>query len=273
MANSPYNGYSWSQREAILHALKRAIANGYKPRRGACDMCGDPERETALHSEDYSEPYTFVPPETYLLCNACHLRLHKRFGEPPESWALFLRHLRSGGYGAEFTKLYSVSQRREWQAALARGEQVELPTIRARRLDGAQWWEKASLNPESLVAAWARPRPLRPRPAIEAYQRVIADVKALDKEIALLRCHATSPHRSASMRDLAKCALNSDSVATANLVYGSFAKRLCEAMPSWQPDKREDGSYIWMSILAEGWQPEKREFEWVLVPQLGKLYG
>lgn len=273
MANSPYNGYSWAQREAILHALKLAIAKGYQPRRGACDMCGDPERETALHSEDYSEPYTFVPPETYLLCKACHLRLHKRFGEPPENWALFLCHLRSGGYGAEFTKRYTLLQRRAWQDALARGEPVELPAIRARRLDGPQWWEIVSLNPESLIAAWARPRPLRLRPTIEQYQEAIKDVRPSDKEIALLRCHAKSPNRSASMRDLAKGALQSDNVATANLVYGSFAKRLCEAMPTWLPDQREDGSYIWMSLLAEGWQPENREFEWVLVPPLAKLYG
>ena len=186
---------------------------------------------------------------------------------------LFLIHIRVGGYGVEFSKLYSASQRKVWQSELAAGKDVALHRIRERKLVGDPWWEKLTLDPESLVAAWARPRPLRPRPDLEAYRAAMAQVKPSEKELALLRCHANSPNHSANMRHLAKQALNSDNPSTANLAYGSLAHRLCSALPEWKPDTRIDGSPIWMSIVAEGWEPEGREFEWVLVPQLRELFG
>ncbi len=273
MADRYYNGYSWKQRLKNTPELKIALPNGYRSGPGPCDLCGDPKPPTEQHSEDYSEPYTFKPPQSYWLCKSCHSRLHKRFKQPKERWALFLIHLRVGGYGAEFSKLYSVSQRKVWQSELATGKNVALDRIRERKLVGDPWWEKLTLDPESLVAAWARPRPLRPRPDLEAYRAAMAQVQPSDKELALLRCHATSPNRSASMRYLAKHALNSDNPSTANLAYGSLAHRLCSALPEWIPDTRKDGSPIWMSVIGEGWEPEQREFEWVLVPQLRELFG
>lgn len=272
MADSNYNGYSWKQRERILHAFKKAFPNGH-PTQGPCNLCGDPERPTELHSEDYSEPYSFSPPESYWLCKACHLRLHKRFNEPKENWNLFLIHLRTGGYGCEFATRYPVSQRRSWQSDLAAGNEVRLPLVRERKLDVEPWWEKLTLDPESLIATWARPRPLRPRPDISAYRDAIEQIKLSEKELAILCCHANSQNRSATMRQLAKEALNSDSPGTANLAYGSMAHRLCEALPQWKPDTRKDGSPIWMSVVAEDWQPEGKEFEWVLVPQLHEIFG
>lgn len=273
MAGGWYNGYSWQQRMAPGPTLQRAIANGYCQRQGPCDLCGEPDRPRELHSEDYSPPYSFEPPQTYLVCKACHSRLHKRFGEPKENWSLFLRHLRAGGYGAEFVKLHSLAQRKQWVATLAAGQDVRLPLIRDRALTGDEWWEKLTLDPESLVAAWARPNPLRPRPTVVDFRKALAEVDPTDKERALLRCHANSKNHSASMRDLAKCALDSDNPSTANLLYGLFARRLCEALPEWKPDKRADGSPIWMSLVAEGWQPENREFEWVLIPPLREIFG
>ena len=273
MADGNYNGYSWKQREKPSPALKLALPNGYRSGQGPCDLCGDPERQTELHSEDYSEPYTFKPPQSYWLCKSCHSRLHKRFNQPKESWVLFLIHLRVGGYGVEFSELYSVGKRKAWQAELAAGRDVALPSIRDRKLVGDPWWEKLSLDPESLVAAWARPRPLRPRPDLDAYREAMAQIKPSERELALLRCHATSPNCSASMRYLAEHALNSNNPSIANLAYGSLAHRLCSALPQWQPDTRKDGSSIWMSVVAEGWEPEGREFEWVLVPQLRELFG
>ena len=267
-----YNGYSWKQRDAITPALKRAQKEGVLPRRGPCDFCGNPDCPTELHSEDYSEPFTLWPPQTYLLCKVCHLRLHKRFNRPREDWLLFLAHVTAGGYGAEFTKLYSVGQRRPWLAALAAGETITLSCIRQREVSDP-WWERLTLDPESLRAAWARPRPLRERPSVAAYQNALAQVAPTEKELALLRCHAASPHWSASMRYLAKEALQSDHPSTANLIYGSFAQRLAKALPDWTPDTRKDGSAMWMTTVAEGWEPEGRDFEWVLIPQLREPFG
>lgn len=273
MANGDYNGYSWKQREETLKALHRAEKLGMPKRIAPCDMCGDPERPNALHSEDYSEPRTFLPPQTYLLCKACHSRIHKRFNDSKESWQLFLMHLRSGGYGAEFTQRYSVAQRREWQAALADGLPVEMPFIRNRKANADTWWEQLTLDPISQTAAWARPRPLRPRPSLAAFEAVLKGLELSDKEQSLLHCHAASKNHSATMRDLAKRALNSEHPNTANLLYGSLAHRLCEAIPDWKPDTRPDKTPIWMSIVAEGWQPEAGEFEWVLIPQLRGVFG
>jgi hypothetical protein len=273
VADSNYNGYSWKQREALLRAFKRACLEGMIPRQGPCEMCGDPDRSTDLHSEDYSEPHSFQPPESYLICKACHLRLHKRFNERRESWLLFLSHLGAGGYGSEFTKLHSLAQRRLWLAALAAGEVVNLPSIRSRDAIADTWWERLTLDPVSLTAAWARPRPFRPRPSVAEYKNVLAQVEPSENELALLRCHAASPNYSASMRHLARQALQSDHPSTANLIYGSFAQRIGKALPDWKPDTREDGLAIWMSTVAEGWQPEQGEFEWVLIPQLRNLFS
>jgi hypothetical protein len=273
MADSNYNGYSWKQREKILNVLSRRKRDGFQPRHGPCDICGDPGKKADLHSEDYSEPFTFEPPQTYLLCKACHLRLHKRFNDSRENWALFLTHLRAGGYGAEFTERYSVAQRREWQVALAGGNQIELPLIRQRQFDPVPWWEMLTLDPESLDAAWARPRPLRPRPTVQAFLGALEQITPSPKELALLRCHAACEKHTATMRHLAQHALDSSKPNAANLIYGSLARRLCEAMPDWKPDFRKDGSPVWMSIIAEGWQPKAGEFEWVLVPELRIIFG
>ncbi|MFD1694957.1 hypothetical protein [Roseibium aestuarii] len=67
------------------------------------------------------------------------------------------------------------------------------------------------------------------------------------------------------MRTLADLALTSDQPKTANLIYGSLARRLT-ALLDWVPDKRADGSPIWMSLLAEGWTPPGREYELTMVP-------
>ncbi len=205
------------------------------------------------------------------LCNACHLRVHRRFSEPKEDWYLFLLHLKAGGYAAEFVKLYPLAQRKKWRSDLADGREVRLPLIRERALTGEEWWENLSLDPESLVAAWSRPRPLRPRPTGAAFDKALAEIKPTQKEWELLRCHADSEHHSATMRHLAKCALDSDKPSSASLRYGLLARRLCEALPEWHPDVRADGSSVWMSIIAEGWQPRQREFEWVLVPVLREI--
>jgi len=273
--SQPYNGYSWKQRTAISAArhLTEASAdssilaylNSGKP----CELCSDPNQPpSGWHSEDYSLPYLWAPPATFIVCNACHGRLHKRFNQPWD-WRLYLLHLRAGGYGYEFTQRNSLKQRRAWMETLAAGGEVKLPAIRERPLTGQEWWQGLTLDPESLDAPWARPRPLRPRPDTEAYRAALQAAKPTAKEMALLKYHASQPRRCATMRQLATGALSTANPGTANLQYGGLAHRLLEHL-SWTPDTRDDGSPIWMSVVAEGWQPPGREFEWVMIESLAK---
>ena len=270
-----YNGYSWKEREAILHEQKRLEKQGnieplsYLKKNPPCDVCADP-KANGWHSEDYSLPFLFKPPASFAVCTACHLRLHKRF-QAPHEWQVFLAHLSSGGYACEFTALYSKKQRDTWAAEVQVGKVPTLPKIRTRALSGTEWWLRITLDRESLQAAWARPRPLRPRPTSEAYQAAIAQLALTPKETAMLVTHANSPKRAVTMRHLSERVFASSSPSVANAQYGALAHRLCEQL-AWLPDKRADGSAIWMSAVAEGWQPEGREFEWVMVPTLAVLY-
>ncbi|WP_131113402.1 hypothetical protein [Lichenihabitans psoromatis] len=67
------------------------------------------------------------------------------------------------------------------------------------------------------------------------------------------------------MRAIATAALASTAPSLANVLYGKLARRVAE-MFGWPVDRRADGSPIWMSLIAEGWQPPDREFEWTMVP-------
>lgn len=264
MGGAPYNGYDWRQRARIIPAHVRATGRR-DPFVGApCSMCCDPNRAAAeWHSEDYSEPYSFEPPASYPVCKPCHGRLHKRFNAPAGEWQLFCRHLDAGGYGREFVQLHSVADRRALCARLVEGEAVALAFIRARR-SGDDWWSDLTLDPEALEAPWARPRPLRPRPDAAAFAAAMAMLTLTDLEWAMLRFHAAAPRRTATMRDIAAHVLGKGDASLANLHYGRVARKLCETL-GWKPDRRPDGSAIWMSLLAEGWHPPGREYEWTMV--------
>lgn len=263
-----YNGYSPDERNAILedyHRKKRT--DGFRFEGGRCAICDDPgSPPDSWHSEDYSQPFSFEPPATYVICKSCHNRLHKRFNQPDE-WRLFLEHLKRGGYGREFTEWYSLPQRRAWVETIRNGGSVDLPRGRPRSLTGAEWWLGLTLDPESLQAAWARPRPFRPRPDREEFARALAELQPTPVQMAMLRFHAAQPRRTVTMRDIAREVLKSDRPTDANLAYGALARRLCE-LTRFKPDLREDGSEVWMSTVAEGWQPEDGEYEWVIVPSL-----
>lgn len=283
MGNS-YNGYTWKQREEILRAHRTLTPHdpklAYLKSKGPCEVCGDPGDPdhpfTQWHSEDYSRPFLFSPPATFILCNACHSRIHKRFpneiGGKPSDWKVFLAHLRSGGYGREFTT-YSLKQRRAWQAQIEAGETVMLQSEHPRDLTGKEWWQTLSLDPESLHAPWARPRPWIERPSTAEYEAALNEVQPNSTELALLNAHANLPRRCATMRQLATSALSSNSPSEANLKYGKLAHRLADALGlAWLPEKRNDGSPIWMSSVAEGWQPLQGEFEWIMVPNLANIF-
>lgn len=275
MSGAPYNGYPWHVRLRILAEYKRRqVEEKFRLERRPCDLCGDPSCEPgSWHSEDYSEPYLFTPPASYVVCRACHARIHRRFHQPPEDWLLFLEHIRCGGYGREFSGQHSLIQRRLWADDLRLGAPVSIPMRRRRSIIGPPWWERLTLDPESLIAAWARPRPLRPRPPPEAYQAALCCIKPSSDEIALLRAHALSPKRSASMRQIMRAVPMFRSVRRVAGVYGDLAQRLCVAL-DWKPDKGREGAPIWLSVVAEGWQPDRRgrETEWVMVSPLASLF-
>lgn len=161
-------------------------------------------------------------------------------------------------------KLRNLEERRVLCQQIASGSQVTLTRIRPRE-PGLHWWQTLTLDPESLDAPWARPRPLRPRPDQVAFCRALQEVGLSDREVALLRSHANAPRRTATMRSLAREALESRSHWSANQVYGGLARRLTSLL-QWEPDSRNDGSSIWLSLLAEGWHPPGREYEWTMVP-------
>lgn len=278
MTGGWYNGYSWKQRDAILRAIHRGEAGpDFLTVRQPCGLCGDPDRPlTEWHSEDYSLPYSFSPPQTYPLCKACHGRLHKRFKQPAAEWELFCRHVDAGGYGREFTKLHTLSQRRAMIAEIEAGKHVEVRPIR-KVTTRRPWWRELTLDPESLQAPWARPRPLRPRPSSSAYRDAFAEVAPSETELAILRFHAGAHRRTVTMRQIANEVLGSKQPSAANLAYGRLAKRLGQAL-DWEPDRRADGSPFWMSVVAEGWQPpstkaEPREYELVMAPSLAEIFA
>ena len=220
-------------------------------------------------------PNAVSPPQSFILCNVCHHRLHLRFPDSttgkPSDWNLFLLHLRRGGYGCEFTALHSREMRLMLQADLEAGKTIHLPHLRARNLTGHEWWQMLTLDPESLIAPWARPRPWIERPSAAIYQAGLEQIKPTDVEIRLLEFHANLPRRCATMRDFSEKVLSSDSPSSTNLIYGGLAHRLAHAM-GWIPESREDGTPSWMTAVAEGWQPDGREFEWVMVISLASLF-
>ena len=263
--SSPYNGYSAAQRSKIIPAFRKATGRTSPFGDEPCAMCNDPNRNPReWHAEDYSEPFIYEPPASYPLCRACHSRLHKRFNAALGEWELFCLHLEAGGYGAEFAKLRSVADRKALMQSVVAKTLTSLPRIRDRP-PGPYWWRNLTLDPESLEAPWARPRPLRPRPDAEAFLGAFESTDLSEKDCRLLQAHANASRRTTTMRQLSVQALGKSGADAANLHYGRLAHRLGNQL-EWTPDRRKDGSPIWMSLLAEGWQPHGREYEWTMVP-------
>lgn len=226
------------------------------------------QQEEMLGEDERAMPFSYEPPASYPLCKPCHSRLHKRFSADPGEWELFCLHLEAGGHGSEFVTLRGLAERRALCREIASGRKVALPRIREKE-SGPYWWRSLTLDPESLQAPWARPRPLRPRPDEAAFRRAFARAGLSKGDIAFLRAHADAPRRTATMRTLACEAMGKDDPKSANLRYGTLARRLTSLL-AWEPDKREDGSSIWMSLIAEGWWPPGREYEWTMVPSAAR---
>lgn len=277
MDGKPYNGYSWAQRIKILRAFQRAGPRlAEQMAREPCGLCGDPARAPhEWHSEDYSEPFSFSQPQSYAMCKPCHGRLHKRFGRASEEWELFCRFVEAGGYGREFSNALPVATRRAFQTQLAEGQDVVFPPIRPRVV-ADDWWRRLTLDPASLEAPWAKPRPLRSRPERHEFDQAFARAELSPIERAILRFHASAPNRTATMRQIATSCLGVTDPRPTNLVYGKLARRTASHL-AFQPDTREDGSPVWMSLFAEGWpsaghDAERHEYRWVMVPAVAEIW-
>ena len=95
----------------------------------------------------------------YWLCRHCHReKLHKRFA-PTHAWRALLLHVRRGGYARELKTTENKRELGEATKAIAASKTPTLRVIRSRKLDGEQWWEQLTLDPESRDSAQARPRP------------------------------------------------------------------------------------------------------------------
>jgi hypothetical protein len=144
---NPYNGYSGKERLAKFAEYKRLVNRRAIVLVPPCQLCGDTETEITAHSEDYSMPYRWTAPATYLLCRHCHNQIHKRFTAPAR-WVAFVGHVNSGGIGRTFSK--GCSSR-----ALIQG----LETLATPSKDSRAWWIQLSTNRRSLTDPLARPRP------------------------------------------------------------------------------------------------------------------
>lgn len=161
-----YNGYSWKERYYVNYKeMERLIASGeLQPASGPCAICGDKEVEVEYHGEDYSIPYIWVEPATYVLCHYCHVyKLHQRFARPI-AWQAFLAHVRRGGYARDLTKeAKDPNIKKEvdaYRAAIKRGETPALRQLRPyTKTIGKEWFAHLRMDEASLKDPTARPRP------------------------------------------------------------------------------------------------------------------
>ncbi len=161
MPESWYNGYGPKERDAKYDVLIAAIAKAEVPAAsGPCQLCGDPNAKVAYHSEDYSEPFRWLPPAMFALCRHCHLaKLHKRFSQP-ESWGAFLAHVRRGGYAADLRDPSIHKEVDLYKAALRAGRQATLGALRPYRTrEGGEWFASLRMDDASKRDRSARPRP------------------------------------------------------------------------------------------------------------------
>ena len=144
-----YNGFTGRERDANDTALGKAIEAGTVPApAGPCSICGDPHSKVEYHSEDYSKPYSWVPPAAYIVCVVCHRnKLHKRFANPID-WEAFKAHVRRGGYASELKQPDVVEELKSYKEELKRNKEdrksepkLELRSIRLYpHVVGTEWW-------------------------------------------------------------------------------------------------------------------------------------
>ena len=156
-----YNGYSPKERDDKFKVMKRLIAKGeVPPASGPCALCGDPETPVEYHDEDYGEPFIWNAPALLCLCRNCHRdKLHKRFWRH-SAWLAYIAHVRRGGYARDLKDRDVKKEFDVCRAAIERGEPYTFRKLRPYQPTiGAEWFANLRMDPESLSAPSARPRP------------------------------------------------------------------------------------------------------------------
>jgi hypothetical protein len=144
----PYNGFTGKERDANGAALLKAIIAGkVAAPSGPCAMCGAMEGKFDYHAEDYSKPYSWLPPAAYPMCTGCHRqKLHKRFASP-EKWEAFKAHVRRGGYASELKVKEIAHEIDQYVAAQRAGIAFPLRSLRPYpHVVGTEWWAQLSTS-------------------------------------------------------------------------------------------------------------------------------
>ena len=93
--------------------------------------------------------------------------------------------------------------------------------------------------------------------------------KISNKQYSMLQAHYIAPNRTITANELAR-AVGYSKFSAANSQYGRLGRILCEAL-GHHPSRRDDGSYRWWTVQADGVSPEDgRDFQWVMRPELAR---
>lgn len=99
------------------------------------------------------------PPAEYMVCETCESdMLQKRFRNK-DRWDSFKAHVRRGGYARELQDPAINKEFLDYREARERGEKPQLRKLRDRQATGNEWWEKLSIDSNTLTDPKARPRP------------------------------------------------------------------------------------------------------------------
>lgn len=142
-----YNGFSPNERLGMARAGGRLLrAQLLAPLFGTCELCGDPESLLDLHAENYSRPYSWVPPAVYRICRLCHRNhLHRRFSNPL-AWLTFLAHVRRGGYARDVTEVTTHRELNAYRNQLVHGTPRPLRVLRSWTRPSSCWFDELSLD-------------------------------------------------------------------------------------------------------------------------------
>lgn len=119
---TPYNGYSWAERMAVVPIQQAALRRGEIEQLRKCAICGyEPsahpgqQRRMIMHTERYDRPLDYIP-----LCQPCHSALHARFRDP-RRWQTLLRRHGGGPRWARMLTMDPTSMTRPFRETYPNG--------------------------------------------------------------------------------------------------------------------------------------------------------
>ncbi len=95
---------------------------------------------------------------------------------------------------------------------------------------------------------------------VDEYLEALRSLKIGAHDAAMLRAHANATDRTLTATELAKAA-GYCKYGCANLHYGGFGHEVADFL-GLQPEKSEDGTPLWMSILAHAWKETGKSDKW-----------